>query len=61
MVVDGSGDGYLRTVCDDVHLNPARARGIAPEADLATFGGGSYPAYWKAPRQRPQWLRVDRL
>jgi REP element-mobilizing transposase RayT len=23
MMVDGSGDGYLRTVCDYVHLNPA--------------------------------------
>ena len=26
LVVDGSGTGYLRTVCDYVHLNPARAR-----------------------------------
>ena len=25
LVVDGSGDGYLKTVCDYVHLNPARA------------------------------------
>ena len=25
LVVDGSGDGYLRTVCDYVHLNPVRA------------------------------------
>jgi putative transposase len=25
LVVDGSGNGYLRTVCDYVHLNPVRA------------------------------------
>src|SRR5580693_5908615 len=26
LIVDGSGDGYLQTVCDYVHLNPVRAR-----------------------------------
>ena len=26
LVVDGSGNGYLRTVGDYVHLNPVRAR-----------------------------------
>jgi putative transposase len=26
LIVDGSGDGYLQTVCDYVHLNPARAK-----------------------------------
>ncbi|MCX6911726.1 MAG: transposase, partial [Verrucomicrobia bacterium] len=25
LLVDGSGHGYLKTVCDYVHLNPARA------------------------------------
>jgi hypothetical protein len=25
ILVDGSGDGYLKTVCDYVHLNPVRA------------------------------------
>jgi REP element-mobilizing transposase RayT len=25
LIVDGSGHGYLKTVCDYVHLNPARA------------------------------------
>ena len=25
LLVDGSGSGYLKTVCDYVHLNPARA------------------------------------
>ena len=31
LVVDGSGPGYLRTVCDYVHLNPARAKLLRPE------------------------------
>jgi len=26
LIVDGSGSGYLRTVCAYVHLNPARAK-----------------------------------
>jgi hypothetical protein len=26
LVVEGSGNGYLRTVCDYVHLNPVRAK-----------------------------------
>ncbi len=32
LVVDGSGNGYLKTVCDYVHLNPVRAKLIAEEA-----------------------------
>src|SRR5215472_13999298 len=26
LIVDGSGNGYLKSVCDYVHLNPARAK-----------------------------------
>ena len=26
LIVEGSGNGYLKTVCDYVHLNPARAK-----------------------------------
>src|SRR5882762_9212306 len=26
LIVDGSGDGYLKTVCDYVRLNPVRAK-----------------------------------
>ena len=29
-LVEGSGSGYLRTACDYVHLNPARARLLEP-------------------------------
>ena len=59
--VDGSGTGYLRTVCDYVHLNPVRAKLIEPEAALESFGWSSYGSYLGAPSQRPAWLRVDRL
>ena len=37
LVVDGSGDGYLRTVCDYVHLNPVRARLLGPEQRLREY------------------------
>ncbi|HZM03303.1 MAG TPA: transposase [Candidatus Saccharimonadales bacterium] len=61
LLVEGSGNGYLRAVCDYVHLNPVRAKIIPPEAALESFPWSSYPEYLKAPRQRPKWLRVDRL
>ena len=61
LIVDGSGNGYLRTVCDYVHLNPARAKLLRPEAPLERFPWSSYGAYLNAPGGRPGWLRVDRL
>ena len=42
LIVDGSGDGYLRTVCDYVHLNPVRARLLKPEEPLQTHQWSSY-------------------
>ena len=59
--VDGSGTGYLRTVCDYVHLNPSRARIIKPDEALETFRWSSYPLYLKPRSQRPSWLRVERF
>ncbi|MEO8426332.1 MAG: transposase [Verrucomicrobiota bacterium] len=59
--VDGSGSGYLRTVCDYVHLNPARAKLLKPGGALENFRWSSYSQYLKSPSQRPCWLRVDRL
>jgi hypothetical protein len=44
-VVDGSGNGYLKTVCDYVHLNPARAHLLKPKQPLADFCLSSYPLY----------------
>src|SRR3989442_5523640 len=35
--VDGSGNGYLKSACDYVHLNPARGKLLAPEQPLAEF------------------------
>jgi len=59
--VDGSGNGYLKGVCDYVHLNPVRASLIAPEQPLQTYRWSSYPLYLQEPTRRPAWLRVDRL
>ena len=61
LVVEGSGDGYLKRVCDYVHLNPVRARLLAREAALQAYRWSSYPLYLQAPSRRPRWLRVDRL
>ena len=61
LLVDGSGDGYLRRVCDYVHLNPARARLLKPEQALKQYRWSSYPQYLQSPHQRAAWLRVDRV
>src|SRR5439155_13373878 len=61
LIVDGSGNGYLKTVCDYVHLNPVRAQLIGPQQRLETYAWSSYPLYLKQPSGRPGWLRVERL
>jgi len=61
LVVDGSGGGYLKTVCDYVHLNPARAKLVRPEEPLRAYRWSSWPEYLKRPGKRWAWLRVDRL
>lgn len=61
LVVDGSGTGYFKTVCDYVHLNPARAKLVGPEQALRQFGWSSWPEYLKSPKRRWPWLRVARL
>jgi len=61
LVVDGSGTGYLKTVCDYVHLNPVRAKMITSEQKLAAYRWSSYRLYLLPPRRRHAWLRVDRL
>ncbi len=61
LIVDGSGSGYLRTVCEYVHLNPARARRLRPEQALRTYRWSSWPEYLRPPGKRPGWLRVDRV
>jgi putative transposase len=52
--VEGSGNGYLRAVCDYVHLNPARARLVGPAQKLSDYPWSSWPEYLKAPQLRPK-------
>jgi hypothetical protein len=61
LIVEGSGSGYLKTVCDYVHLNPARAKSSGPEQLLREYRWSSWPEYLKRPGERWRWLRVDRL
>lgn len=61
LAVDGSGSGYLRTVCDYVHLNPVRAQMLKERQSLGAYPWSSFNDYLKAPKRRPGWLRVDRL
>ena len=61
LLVDGSGTGYLKTVCDYVHLNPVRAELLGPRQPLESYPWSSYGQYLKAPGKRVNWLRVDRL
>src|SRR5205085_6662484 len=60
LLVEG-GSGYLRTVCDYVHLNPDRAKLVAPEERLLNYPWSSLGWYMAAPQHRPTWMRVDRL
>jgi putative transposase len=61
LIVDGSGNGYLKTVCDYVHLNPARAKLLRPNQPLRNYVWSSWPEYLKPASKRWPWLRVDRL
>lgn len=61
LIVDGSGRGYLRTVCHYVHLNPVRAKLLAAAEPLERYRWSSYPWYLRAARKRPEWLRTDRV
>jgi REP element-mobilizing transposase RayT len=61
LLVDGSGNGYLKTVCDYVHLNPARARVLTGKAKLSAYRWSSFRDYLEGRGRRAPWLRVDRL
>jgi putative transposase len=60
-VVDGSGNGYFRTACDYVHLNPVRAKLLKPDQRLISYPWSSLLWYMAASEHRPSWMRVDRL
>src|SRR5437762_1813592 len=61
LLVDGSGNGYLKSVCDYVHLNPARAKLLSLKQKLLDYRWCSYGEYLKDRAARFPWLRVDRL
>ncbi|MCF7848317.1 MAG: transposase [Kiritimatiellales bacterium] len=59
LLVDGEG-GYFGTVCDYIHLNPARTKCFDLEnGKLAEYRWSSYPLYMR-PSRRPDWLSVER-
>jgi putative transposase len=61
LLVEGSGNGYLKTACDYVHLNPVRAHLLGSEERLLAYPWSSFGWYLAAPEHRPAWIRVDRL
>ena len=61
LVVDAASPGYLRTVCEYVHLNPVRAKLLRSEEPLRAYRWSSYPAYLARPERRAPWLRVERV
>jgi len=60
-VVEGSGDGYLRTMCDYTHLNPVRAKLLHATSRLLEYRWSSFGLYLTDLKHRPKWLRVERL
>jgi putative transposase len=61
LIVDGSGNGYLRTVCDYVHLNPVRAKLLRSEQKLGRYRWSSYREYLRPAGRRSAWVRTGRL
>jgi putative transposase len=61
LLVDGRGKGYLKSVCDYVHLNPVRARLLGAKEKLSSFQWSSFNQYLKARSQRLSWVRAERL
>lgn len=61
LLVDGNEDGYLKTVCDYVHLNPVRANLLGSEDRLLAYPWSSLSWYLTAPEHRPAWMRTERL
>src|SRR5246127_3215875 len=45
LLVDGSGNGYLKTACDYVHLNPVRANLVRAGQPLESYPWSSYREY----------------
>ena len=60
-LVEGSGKGYVRSACDYVYLNPARAELLKTQERLLAYPWSRFGYYLAAPEHRPNWIRVDRL
>ncbi len=60
LVVDGSGHGYLHSVCAYVPLNPGRANLLRAEQSLRDFIWSRYPEYRKEPARRGDRLLGER-
>jgi len=58
--IDERDPRYLKSACDYVHLNPARAGLVGEKDNLEVYPWSSYRAYVRAP-ERPVWLRCERL
>ena len=61
LVVESQAGGYLKTLCDYVHLNPIRANRIGAQDRLLSYPWSSLVWYVAAKEHRPGWIRVDRL
>ena len=61
LLIDGATPGYLRTVCDYLHLNPVRAKLLGKRERLQKYRWSSYPSYLRSRQKREAWLRCDRL
>jgi REP-associated tyrosine transposase len=61
VLVDGRKGGYLRQVCNYVHLNPVRAKLIKAHERVDSYPWSSCGLYLRSKGKRPEWLRTDRL
>ena len=59
--VEGNGSGSLRPVCDDVHLNPARARWPRAEQRLIGYPWSSFAWHLAGREHRPGWMVSEPL
>ena len=59
LLVDGTSEGYLRTVSTYVHLNPVRAR-LVKTGEIVAYPWSSV-RYYVGKKSRPEWMSVDRV
>ena len=57
LLIDAEERGYLATLSDYIHLNPARAH-LTGEKPLGTYRWSSLEWYGPRARNRPSWLEV---